>query len=617
MLVYAPVRRHEFVNLDDPAYVVENPQVGAGLTWSGARWAFTTGHAGNWHPLTWLSHMLDVQLFGMDAGPHHVTSALLHVANTLLLFGLLQRTTGAAGRSAVVAALFAVHPLHVESVAWVAERKDVLSAFFGLLAIWSYARYVRRPSAGRYAVVAMLFGLGLLSKPMLVTLPLVLLLLDFWPLGRLGSAPVRRLLLEKLPLLAMSVASSLVTLSVQQQAGAVRSLESLPLWYRVANASTSYVVYLGQTLWPANLAAFYPFPESFPPWQLAACGALLAALSIVTLRAARHHPWLAFGWLFYVVTLLPVIGLVQVGVQAHADRYTYLPLIGVFVAAVWGVAELTKRRPRLGAAGATLLVLACATAARAQVGHWRDSVALWEHALSATRANYRAHANLGHVLAKQGRTADAVVHYEEALRLQPGSADTHNNLGLALASLGRSDDAIRHYREALRAQPDYAEALNNLGIALLESGSAGDAVDALSRASALRPDLPGLRRNLAGAKNADGVAFAQRGRAEEAVVRYREALGLEPDLAEARVNLGRTLAAQGRTDDAIDELQHAQRLRPGDADLQYDLAVLLHRKGRTGEALQRLEAALRLEPGHEAARNALRALEAAGAQRSR
>jgi len=572
--VYAPVRQHGFVNLDDAQYVSDNPAVSGGLSGRGVSWAFTTRHAGNWHPLTWLSHMLDVELYGMNAGPHHLTSLLVHVANAVLLFGLLHRMTGALFRSAFVAALFALHPLHVESVAWVAERKDVLSTLFFLLTIRAYLAYVRRPRPSRYALVLVLFALGLMAKPMLVTLPFVLLLLDYWPLGR---APSRRLVVEKLPMLALALASSIVTFLVQQRAGAVKGLDALPLDHRLANAVMAYAAYIGKMLWPAQLAAIYPYPASRPGWLVAGAAAGLIAVTVLTLRAARRHPYLPVGWLWYLGTLVPVIGLVQVGSQPMADRYTYVPLIGLFLIAAWGIPDLLARWPHrdlaLGVA-AGLVILGCTVAARGQVTHWRSSIALWQHALQVTTENPRAHNNLGHALARDGRGSEAIARYTEALRIKPDYAEAHNNLGFTLAEQGRASEAMGHYYEALRVLPDYVEAHNNLGVALAGEGNADGAIQHLS-----------------------------------------DAVRIEPGRAEAHNNLGAVLAGQGRLEDAIRHLAVAVELRPGYADAQrnlamahYEWAVTLAEQGRTSEAVGHLESVLKLDPSHEQASGALRSL---------
>jgi len=646
LIVYAPVRRHGFVNFDDPQYVGENPAVAGGLTGQALRWAFTTRHAGNWHPLTWISHLLDVQLCGLDAGPHHLTSVLLHVANTALLLALLHRMTGALFRSAFTAGLFALHPLHVESVAWVAERKDVLSGLFFMLTLWAYAAYAHHPRGSRYAVVLVLFALGLMAKPMLVTLPFVLLLLDFWPLGRGAHPPAwRRLILEKLPLFALTVASSIVTVLVQHRAGALKGLDALPLGRRAANAAVAYVAYIGQMLWPARLAAIYPYPASLGGWAVAGAAVGLVAITVLVWRAARRHPYLPVGWLWYLGLLVPVIGLVQVGSQPMADRYTYLPLIGLFVIVAWGIPDLVARRPHRDVglrAAAGLVLLGCAVTARGQVQHWRGSIPLWEHAVAATAGNYRAHHNLGHALAREGMIGEAVAHYAEALRLKPDYAEAHNNLGSALADQGRTLEAIAHYAEALRLLPDYAEAHNNLGVALTGQGKADEAVRHLSEALRiepgravshgnlgvalarqgrldeairhlseavrLRPHDADARGNLAVAHNATGAALAEKGDLDEAIAHYAEALRLRPDLADAHANLATSLASQGKIDEAIHEFLEAIRLQPGVADLHYDAAVMLARRGRTPEAIRHLETALTLDPTHQPARRALAAL---------
>ena len=646
IIVYAPVRHNEFVNLDDPQYVSGNRWVARGLSGPGLRWAFTTSHAGNWHPVTWISHMLDVQLFGLDAGAHHATSLALHVANTLLLFTLLHRLTGALFRAAFVAALFALHPLHVESVAWVAERKDVLSTLFFLLTLHAYVSYARAPRARRYAAVLALFALGLMAKPMLVTLPLVLLLLDYWPLGRVSSvAAGRRLLVEKVPLLALSAASCVVTLLVQHGAGAVKGLDVLPLARRLANAAVAYFLYIAKMLWPSRLAAIYPYPAARPAWAVSLAAAAVVVVSVLAARAAPRRPWLPVGWLWYLGMLVPVLGLLQVGSQPLADRYSYVPLIGLFIVAAWGAADLAGRNPRgraVTTAAAVLVVAACAVATRAQVAHWRTSVALWEHALAVTTANHRAENNLGHALARQGRTAEAVAHYAEALRIAPDDAEAHANLGLALADLGRTPEAIDHYEQALGLLPGDVEAHDNLGVALMSQGRIDDALPHFAEAVRLDPSLalshndlgvalarkerfeeairelsvalqldPGYaeaRRNLAVAHNGLGAALADRGTLDQAIVHYAEALHLRPDLADAHANLARARAGQGRLDEARREAEEAVALEPRAADLRYDLAVLLARQGRTSDAKAQLESVLRLDPAHADARRALAAL---------
>jgi len=527
LIVYAPVRHYGFLTWDDTLYVTENPDVLRGLTWHGVGWAFTTGYAWNWHPLTLLSHMLDVEFYGLDAGMHHLTNVLLHVANTLLLFGLLHRMTGLVARSAFVAALFGVHPLHVESVAWVAERKDVLSTFFWMLTLWGYALYVRRPSGGRYAAVLFLFALGLAAKPMLVTLPFVLLLLDVWPLGRATAG--RRLVWEKLPLLALATAASVVTFLVQQRGGTVTDIESLPLGLRLQNVLVSYAAYVGMTLWPARLAAFYPYPASFPAWQVVGAFGLLVATSLLA-WVVRRHGYLPVGWLWYLGTLVPVIGFVQVGNQALADRYMYVPLVGLLLVVAWGVPDVLARWPgrRLVLPiGAGLVIAACMVRARAQVGHWRDDATLWEHALAVTSGNHVAHNSVGNLLMRQGKVDEAAAHYLEALRARPGFSLAHNNLGVALAAQGRFGDALDHYAEALRLDPGYADAHHNMGLALAKLGRGEEALVQLEEAVRLKPNGAEFHRVL-------GVMLAAQGRTAEAIAHYREALRLDPGDERAR-----------------------------------------------------------------------------------
>jgi hypothetical protein len=533
LVVYAPVRHYEFVQLDDPAYVTENPDVTRGITAQGVAWALTTGHSANWHPLTWLSHMLDVQMFGLNAGAHHATSVVLHIASTLLLFALLLRMTGAPGRSAVVAALFAAHPLHVESVAWVAERKDVLSTLFWMLTLWAYVGYVRRPRWTRYAAVVVLFALGLMAKPMLVTLPFVLLLLDVWPLGRLERRPGLKpgtygetgrpglkpatasvgsglqagttwaaLVREKLPLFAMAIASGIVTFVVQQRGGAVTGLEASPFALRLENALVSYVAYMVQMIWPAGLTVLYPFADSVPGWQVAGSLLLLAGISFGVVRAARRHPYLPVGWLWYVGTLVPVSGLIRVGLQARADRYTYVPLIGLFIIIAWGVADLLGRSParRLAAAvAATLAILACTVTARGQVEYWKDDVALWTRATMLTLHvdEYHAHVSLGRTLTDQGRLGEAVAHFSRAVRLQPASAEARLDLGVALTRQGKTSDAIASFEKAVNLQPDFEQAHVNLAIAFANTGRFAEAIREFNEALRINPDNEAARRAVA------------------------------------------------------------------------------------------------------------------------
>jgi tetratricopeptide (TPR) repeat protein len=594
--VYAPVRHFDFVNFDDPEFVRDNPHVRNGLTPEGLTWAFTSGESANWFPVTRLSHLLDAQLFGMRAGPHHISSVLFHGLAALLLFAFLRRATGVRWPSAFVAFLFAVHPLHVESVAWVAERKDLLCTLFWFLALLAYVRYTERPGAGRYLLVLLPFALGLMAKPMIVTLPFVLLLLDVWPLRRPPG------IWEKIPFFALSAAGAIVTYVVQQHSGAVGVLAAFPFGQRVENAVVSYVVYIAKMLWPTRLAAFYPYPSDIPLWQAGLAAAALAGISILVLRSFRAYPYLAVGWLWYLGTLAPVIGLVQVGAQARADRYMYVPMVGLSIMLAWGVADLVRRRPRARPAAAVLAAaacLCCAVLAAAQVQHWRNSESLFEHALAVTGGNYVAHNNLGTALEEiPGRLPEAIAHYQSALRINPDSAEAHNNLGNAWAQLpGRLPEAIAQYEAALRIRPTYAAAHLNLGTVLMRTpGRLPDAIAEYHAAVRLGP-------NNAEAHNDLGRALAQLpGRLPEAIAEYRAALGADPNYAEAHNNLGNALAQfPGCLPEAIGEYQAALRAKPDYAEAHYNLAVSLGEAGRTPEAIGEYEAALRAKPDYEEA----------------
>jgi len=562
--VYWHVTGHDFVNLDDNVYVYENRHVQNGLTVDSMIWAFTTTHAGFRIPLTWLSLMLDFELYGLNAGGYHLTNLLLHIANVLLVFFILKLMTGAPWRSGFVAALFALHPLHVESVAWVTERKDVLSTLFWLLTMWGYLGYVERPGMRRYLLIIVSFTLGLMAKPMLVTLPFVLLLLDYWPLGRFQvgqsadapAAPVQvpikpgqpmsavlSLVWEKIPLFALVAVSSVVTFLAQKSAGAVAHLETWSIRIRIANGLVSYVKYLGKMIWPHPLAVFYPHPgSSLPMWQAAGAGLLLVTISVMVLRASRRHPYLMVGWLWYLGTLVPVIGLVQVGPQAMADRFTYIPLIGLYIVIAWGVPEIVPRWPHrklhLATLSTTLFLFLMALTWK-QVQYWKNDISLFERTLEVTSNNWLSNNNLGVALDRKGRTDDAIKHYLEALRIKPNHVEAHNNLGVALDGKGRTDDAIKHYLEALRIEPDYAEAHNNLGIALYRKGRTDDAIKHYLEALRIKPNHVEAHNNL-------GIAFARKGNIDVALKHFQKALQIDPNFSYARDNLKKALFLQER-----------------------------------------------------------------------
>ncbi len=573
--VFGPACGHDFSLYDDGLYVTNNRVVRAGLSPGGLAWAFTTTHASNWHPLTWASHMLDVSLYGLNPAGHHLTNVLFHAANVAILFLLLLRMTGALWRSAFVAALFAVHPLHVESVAWVAERKDVLSTLFWLATAWAYARYAERPGLPRYLAVLALFAAGLMAKPMLVTLPVTLLLLDYWPLGRLSCrAALPTLFKEKIPLFALSAASALVTLAAQVKGASAVSLERIPAAARVSNAVVSLGDYIGKTVWPGSLAVYYPHPGAgHATWKIAAAALLVAGLTVLAVRLARRSPYVATGWFWYLATLLPVIGLVQVGSQAMADRYTYVPLIGLFVAVSWGAADLAAwwrlRRPFLAiAAGAVLCALA--VTASLQLRHWRSDLALFSHAIEATTGNWLAEMNLGVALDKLGRADEAIAHYGRAVAIRPDYAEAHYNLGVDMARKGRIGEAVAQYRRTLEIWPDYPYAHNNLGQALERLGKPDEAVAHYRAAVRSLPTFVLARNNLA-------CALGAQGKYEEAMAQFREAERIAPGFVKIHYNMGILAARQGKDDEAVVHFREALRLAPGDPDIQSQLAAALAR----------------------------------------
>ena len=656
--LYWPAMRCDFVNYDDQEYVTANLHVQGGLNWAGVKWAFLKPVCDNWHPLTVLSHMADCQLFGLKPWGHHLTSVLLHAINTILAFLLLRSLTGATWRSLFVAALFAVHPLRVESVAWVAERKDVLCGCFGLLSLIFYARYAQKVASGEspypasdsrpsspsvksvpsvakslspplsqfppvqnpclceadvrlqsvathsaldYGLALFFFTCGLMSKPMLVTWPFVMLLLDYWPLRRFrfSTPPVRRLTLdvgrskfvlshpclceadvrlqsvansvcdgksnfdsvpsvaknpglwrllaEKIPFFALAVVASVVTLLVQKHGGALAAGENLPLGARSANALISYSRYSGKLFWPADLAVFYPHPRHWPIEQVLLAAVLLLGISFLLIVKRQRYPFLMMGWLWFCGTLVPVIGLVQVGGQAMADRYTYIPSLGVLVLAIWGAYELARRWRyyviALSVAGSAVIVV-CMTLARQQLGHWKDSETLGRHALEVTKNNYLAHLSLGVFLFNKGQMDEAIRQYRETIRLRPDYADAHYNLGTALGVKGQIDEAIRQFQEAIRLNPDYAEAHNNLGINLGMKGQIDEAISQLQKAIRLNPDYAEAHNNL-------GTALGKKGQMDEAIRQYQEAIRLNPDYADARNNLQNALLKKGQTDGGI------------------------------------------------------------------
>ncbi len=588
-LVFGQTVGHEFVNFDDGWYVYDNPQISGGLSARGIVWVFTHEHGANWHPLTGLSHLLDCQIFGLHAGGHHLTNVLLHAATAVVLFLVLWRMTGGFWPSAVVAGLFAVHPLRVESVAWISERKDVLSGLFFVLSLAAYVGYVRSAvSLGRYILLVVVFALGLMAKPMLVTLPAVLLLLDYWPLGRF---PFRwQLVTEKLPLLLLASLSCLATLWTQ---GSAATLDRhIPLAARLTNALVAYVSYLAKLFWPVGLAAYYPHPEGdLPAWEVFGSIVVLAGLSLGAFAYRRRYPYLLVGWLWYVGMLVPVIGIVQVGTQAMADRYTYLTQIGPYLALAWGTAQAVAgwpyRRWVCGIASASVLAVLMGCAWR-QTSFWRDSETLWNHTLACTSRNGVAHTNLGNALMRRGRVEEAIAHYQKALQINLNHSEAHNNLANALACQGRMDEALAHYRKSLEIQPDYAEARYNLGNLLARRGQFDEAIVQFRRTLAIA-DYPEAHNNLAN-------ALSGRGRFNEALAEYQKTLELKPDFADAHWNLGNAFFRRGQMDEALAHFRRAVELKPDFAPAHRDLGSALAKLGRLDEALPCLQKALEIQP---------------------
>lgn len=605
--VYAPVRTFELVNWDDPSYITENPVVREGLTWHGALWALTTTHSPYWHPATWLSLLLDVTMYGGDAGMYHVTSAAIHIATTIGLFLLLRRMTGAAGASAFVAAVFSVHPLHVESVAWIAERKDVLSTFFWMLTIWAYVSYARSPSTRAYLFIVLWYALALMSKPMVITLPVVLLLLDWWPLGRARSALTRsdglnnphygRLVLEKIPLFAMAIAVAIETMIVQRRVGAVAGLDVLPVGARIANAVVSCFVYIWKTVWPSHLAAFYPF-EAYPLWIVLAGAAALIVITVAALLVRDRLPHATVGWLWFLVTVAPVIGLTQAGEQARADRFMYVPMIGLLV-----IIAFSRWPSRLDAARIVIgavLVTASAVAARAQVMTWADGETLWRHAIAVVPHNYVGYQNLGEWLRDHDRLDEALTNLRLALaNVPPNSpgqeAMIHNDIGLVLSRKGDTASAAPEFAAAVHLSPRFAEAYLNQANALAASGRLTEAETTYVSAIALNPDLVESHVGLG------GVLLEQR-RPGDAIPQFETALRLDPSLAQAHNGLGAAYAMQDRGADALREYDAALRLDPSLVTAHFNTAVLLVKEGKLDDARRHLDDALRVDPGYAPAR---------------
>ena len=648
LLAFWRVNHCEFINFDDHEYVTENGSIQNGITIEGIRWAFTTYHASNWHPLTWISHMLDVQLFGLNPRWHHLTNLLFHIANTLLLFFVFHRMTKAPWQSACVAALFALHPLHVESVAWVAERKDVLSTFFWMLTLGAYLYYVERPGLWRYVVVIVFFALGLMAKPMLVTLPFVLLLLDLWPLMRFerkritpkirvetgkpasaekrirkpgrkqvqkdavstgnnavkaeqpaaGKVPwawIRLLLWEKIPLFALTALSCIVTYLAQEKA--VIAIEALPLSDRISNAFLSYILYIVKMIWPSDLAILYPHPGSWPPWQVLGAVILLVALTFMALLKARRVPYLAVGWLWYVGTLVPVIGLVQVGGHAMADRYTYIPLIGLFILIAWGIPELLKewrwRKEALVVASAVIL-LGLFAATWTQVGYWQNSMTLFDHALGVTQRNSVIHNNRGQAYASLGNYTRAIEDFNQAIEIDPKYPMAYYNRGTMYISLGNHTQAIMDFDRAIMMNPTYAEAYCNRGKAYNSLGNPTRAIQDYDQAIKINPKYAEAYYNR-------GTLYSILGNYTRAIQDYDRAIEIMPKYAEAYNNRGNVYDILRDYTRAIQDYDRAIEINPRYAGAYSNRGITYSKLGDYTRAIQDYDRAIEINPQYASA----------------
>jgi protein O-mannosyl-transferase len=616
-VVYLQVLNHEFTIFDDDGYVSENPHVRSGLSCDGLVWAFSY-NVDYWHPLAWLSHMMDVQLYGLAPGMHHGTNLILHILNSLVLFLFWHRTTDERWKSAFVAALFALHPINVESVAWVAERKNLLSTFFWMLSMLSYVAYARKPGFTRYLAVFFCVVLGLMAKPMLVTLPFVLLLLDYWPLGRFrsgtaicvkgkarpenndqhGTLPVFHLILEKIPFFVLSSVSVYVAIFSVQRTGITRSTLTTPFGLRVANATVSYVKYIGKMLWPHQLAAYYPFPDKIPVWQVLICLVLLLCITVLLFRAFRTIPALGIGWLWFIGTLVPVMGLFQAGLwPAMADRWAYIPFIGLYVIIAWGIPQTIRAqpfKPAILAVTAVVLLSFLSVMSWMQVRTWQDSISLFRQAVSVNDDNALGHYNLAIALGRKGFITDAMAHHRKTLKINPNHFDARNSLGLLLAEKGELDGAIREYSAVLRKKPGFADAHNNLGAALLRQGKTAEATAHFFEALNLNPEHWDAHNNV-------GIALVGQGKIEAAVDHFKLAVKSRPDDSRIRNNLDLLLSGNGIVDSNIKSIQKALTENTESYELHFRLGNLFKIKGEFENAIQEYHKTIDIRPAFEQA----------------
>jgi len=617
IIAYAQVSNFDFVGYDDQEYIIENSHVQEGLTLDSIIWAFTSFHSANWHPMTWLSHMLDCELYGFNPMGHHWTNVQFHIANTFLLFFIFFKMTGAFWRSAFVAALFALHPLHVESVAWVSERKDVLSTFLGFLMIFAYYRYVKKRCIKNYLLVITLFGLGLMAKPMLVTFPFVLLLLDYWPLNRVqfkndlpgqtdeitcfGFQKFLRLIIEKIPFFILAIISCILTFLAQQSSGAVKALGALSIKTRVENALVSYVSYVFKAIWPINLAVFYPHPgDSLPVWQIFGAALLIATVCIWAVRTSKKYPYIGVGLFWYLGTLVPVIGLVQVGEQAMADRYTYIPLIGIFFIIAWGLPDLLKkwqyRKIFLGLS-AVVILSALTVSSFSQASHWKNGITLFENAVKVTENNYKAQNNLGTALGPVDLDK-AIYHYKESLKIKPNYVRALYNLGTALSEKGNYDEAVFYFTKALKINPKKTDTRMNMANVLFKQGKSDKAVFHYNEILKTDSENADVHSNLA-------YVLSTQGKLDESVLHYKEAIKINPEHAKAQYNLGNILIKQGKIKEAIIHFKETIRIRPDYVQAYNKIGLILLKQRKFNKARVFFSKALQINPNYSEARKNL------------
>ncbi len=621
-LVYGQVRSHDFITLDDNEYVYDNSHVQNGLTLDSIRWAFTNTDAGIWIPVTWLSLMIDYELFGLNPGIFHITNVVFHIANVLLLFLLFSAITKAPWESMFLSGLFALHPLQVESVAWITERKDVLSIFFMLIALISYFRYVKQPTIYKYCLVFIIYTLGLLAKPMIVTFPLVLLLMDYWPLKRFSSIQGlmsenraektfhhsdtgtinRHILMEKIPFLALSGMVSVITLIAVNKNNAFMQLDSLTPVHRLSNSIVSYVTYIMKIFWPGNLAIFYPYESgALPLWKIIGALLILSVITAVAIRLRKRYPYFLFGWIWYIGTLIPVIGIFQTGSQSMADRFTYMPIIGVFTMIVWGVASIKKKRIYqriLTSVFAVTFLLLLSVTSWFQISYWRDSITLFSHAIKVTSSNWLAHNSLGIGFERQGNLSGAAEHYKKAIFIDPNYFYAHYNLARVYELLGNYAEASHHLKEVLDFKPDFAEANYNLALTLVQQGKMEEAIAYYKHALKINPHFAEAHYNMA-------LALQHQGKFDEAAAHYKETLHINNENYFAHYNLARIYTSQGNSSAAEIHYSEALRLNPDFAETYYHLGNIYAEKGHITESIEHYKGAIRINPGYTEALNTL------------